>query len=319
MTQGFARHPGTFSNACVVLQYCRVALLTHDPHQLAVQPCVFERQMEYLAESCNVLSFDAMANCLTRGRPFPPRSVVVTFDGGYAELLYTVQEVPERLNLCATAFVPSSMLVDGRPIWYDELEDLLIANDASAECEITIDNRPIRVSTRNQYERLASYDQLVSSLSHRPSRQQHQILDELRQCIEYEGSEADSHRRLRIHELKRLDERGCISIGGSTHHHVSPEGLTRGQQLAQVSENRDVLEEILGHEIEHFSYPFWSVLSPPTAAGEPLESFGYRTICCNNPGVVTIWTESGRYELPRVLASDRSLFRFHQRLAMSPV
>ena len=127
------------ADRCLVLQYYRVASLCHDPLQLAVKPHHFEMHVEYLAEHFHILSVDEMAAHLMDKEPFRGPSVVLTFDGGYAELLYTVQGILKQFGACATAFIPSVGMLDRGPMWYDQLEDLLVAGQACGELELFID------------------------------------------------------------------------------------------------------------------------------------------------------------------------------------
>jgi peptidoglycan/xylan/chitin deacetylase (PgdA/CDA1 family) len=80
------------TSTCLILQYHRVASLCFDPLQLAVEPYHFEQQMEYLAQNFNVVSMDEMKCHLETSQPFRQRTVAVTFDGGYSDVLYTVKK-----------------------------------------------------------------------------------------------------------------------------------------------------------------------------------------------------------------------------------
>ena len=115
-------------DTCLILQYHRVASLCFDPLQLAVEPYYFEKQIEYLAQNFNVVSIDEMKHHLETSRPFRDKSVVVTFDGGYTDVLYTAKEVLERYKVFATVFASSADIIKGGQFWWKELEDFLIAN-----------------------------------------------------------------------------------------------------------------------------------------------------------------------------------------------
>ncbi len=206
--------------SCMVAQYCRVALLDRDPLQMAVQPCNFERQMEYLAENYRVLSPEYLEYCLVRGRPFPNRSVALMFDGGYAELLYTVDEVLAQFDLSAIAFVPSSHLLEKRSRWYDELEELLIAGSSGDLADLVIDGNPVELCLRTQYDRLEAYGYLLQRLATMSPPQQREVLDQLIRAIGQTGGQFDDHRMLDAEELQRLESSGRIRIAGTTHHHV---------------------------------------------------------------------------------------------------
>ena len=57
-----------------------------EDHRSCVTPRAFAEQMRWLrTEGFSVLRFDAIAEYLESGRPFPDRSVVITFDDGFAD------------------------------------------------------------------------------------------------------------------------------------------------------------------------------------------------------------------------------------------
>ena len=313
-TQGYDRGA---SDTCVILQYSRVATLIHDPLQLSVQPYHFEQQMEYLAENYNVLSADGLAHRLTRGKAFPRRSVVLMFDGGYTDLLYTVQGVLDRLSLPAMAFVPTAHLLERRPRWYDELEDLLITHRTSGECGLVIDDEVLRLSLHNRYERFAAYDRLVSLLSRRTPVQQQEILDQIAEALPSCEGETDNHAALGAQDLKRLDEGGCVCVEGSTHHHVDPDTLNPWEQSLEIGKNKEILEEVLGRRITSFSCPFWAAHDPSAASVDVLWKLGFSLGFYSNPGSMTLYTRSTQVTLPRVRVCDRSALALHQQVAVA--
>jgi peptidoglycan/xylan/chitin deacetylase (PgdA/CDA1 family) len=79
----------------------------------AVRLDVFERQMRFICDAgYNALPLETYAACLRDGRPVPRRSVVITFDDGFADNLPGF-EILSRLKLPASVFVPVDSI--GRP------------------------------------------------------------------------------------------------------------------------------------------------------------------------------------------------------------
>jgi peptidoglycan/xylan/chitin deacetylase (PgdA/CDA1 family) len=74
--------------------------------QYGLHPETFARQMEHLARSgWSCLGFADLARLLETGAPLPDRSVVLTFDDGYADLATEVEPVLQRHGFHATAFL----------------------------------------------------------------------------------------------------------------------------------------------------------------------------------------------------------------------
>lgn len=305
------------ARTCVVLQYSRVTLLIHDPLHLAVQPFRFERQMEYLAENYNVLSADDLVYRLTKGAPFPRRSVILMFDGGYADLLYTVQGVLDRLSLSALAFVPTATVLKKGLRWYDTLENLLLPDGVCGECELVIDDEVLSLSLYDRYERFVAYTQLVSLLSRKSPAQQRAILNQIEQALPPCEGEVDGHTSLDAQELKHLDEEGNIRLGSSTHHHVDPDTLTPWERSLEIGKNKEVLEEVLGRRITFFSNPFWAIHDPSAGSMDLLWKLGFTFAYYNTSRSMTLCTKSARLTLPRITVGDVSALALHQQLALA--
>jgi peptidoglycan/xylan/chitin deacetylase (PgdA/CDA1 family) len=68
----------------------------------------FRSQMRYLAESSfNIISLKEIINCIIEQRPFPPRSVAITFDDGFKNVHDMAYPVLKEFGFGATVFLVS--------------------------------------------------------------------------------------------------------------------------------------------------------------------------------------------------------------------
>jgi len=302
----------TETNTCLILQYHRIALLHYDPLQLAVEPHKFESQMEYLSQTCNVIPMDEMYRHITTGRAFGPRTVVVTFDGGYSDILYTAKEILERYRIFATVFCPSANIMKRREFWWDRLEDYIIANCTGHGVEVEIDNYVFKRPLRTQAERFRAYAELYSIMIEQPPWQQQAILEQIGQGNELTRGEPDNHSIMDGGELKKLAESGLVTIGGYTHNCVKLPSLAPWQQVEEIVKNKTILQEVLAREIDCFCYPFGnSDGCVSTKTVEILKNAGFSLACGNLYGVVSTTHKINRYDLPRVRAGNCNVYAFH--------
>jgi len=302
------------TDTCLILQYHRVALLCYDPLQLAVEPYRFERQMEYLARNFNVISIDRMKHHLETSSPFREKSVVVTFDGGYTDVLYTAKEVLERYEVAATIFAGSANIMEGGQFWPKQLEDYLIANQLEGQLEVEIDCRLRKWPLMTQLDKFRAYDDLYLILSNKSPLEQRTIVEQITQSLDLQAEELDNHRTMSAQELRKLAEGGLVTIGGHTHNCVKLSSLPKWQQVEEISENKNVLEEVLGRNIEYFSYPFGSESCCRPETVGILEDIGFSLACGNSYGMVSISRETSRYELPRVKVGNWNQYTFYRFL-----
>ena len=307
-----SRHLET--DTCLVLQYHRVALLCYDPLQLAVEPYRFERQIEYLARNFNVISIDQMKHHLETSSPFREKSVVVTFDGGYTDVLYTAKEVLDRFEVFATVFASSANIIEGGRFWWKELEDSLIANQLEGQLELETDCQLRKWSLMTQLDKFRAYDDLYSILSNKTPSEQRTIVEQITESLDLQAEELDNHRTMSAQELRKLAEGGLVTIGGHTHNYVKLSSLPKWQQIEEISKNKNVLEEVLGHNIEYFSYPFGNEDCYTAETIGILEDIGFSLACGNTYGMVSISGETSRYELPRVKVGNWNQYTFYRFL-----
>jgi len=302
------------TGTCVVLQYHRVASLCHDPLQMGVAPCNFERQMEYLAEGCHVISTDDIRRHLRRGIPFAERTVAITFDIGYRDTLAAVQEVLERLALPATVFVVSTSLLGEQPFWWDLLEDLLIADELNDRLEMEIGGQPQVLPLTTQQERFRAFDRLFSLLAAQTASQRCRSMENLAHQLGLRTGDRDFHPPLRAQEVRELDARRLITIGGHTHHCVRLSALSRAQQMEEIGKNKAVLEEVLGHPIEQFSYPFGQEDSCTPQTANILRDLGFKLAFGGSYGAISTAAGAAPYDVPRVKVGNWNPYTFHKFL-----
>jgi len=299
---------------CLILQYRRVALLSHDPLRLAVQPCNFERQMEYLAANCNVISMDDVKWHLHTATPFKDHSVVVTFDGGYADVLYTARDVLWRFDIPATVFVPTAGLIEKTHFWWDALEDAVIAGGLRDRLEIDLDGQRRCWPLLSQGDRFRAFDDLYEILSGKTPPEQREIVAEIAAGREEVGRERDNHAMLGIQELKTLGDDGLITIGGYTHNVTMLSMLAEPEQMAEVGRNKQILEEILGRRIEYFAYPFGDEEWVTGSTVGVLKQLGFALSCRLCPDAIHATGSLDLFGLPRLMVGDWNPFTFYRRL-----
>jgi len=297
---------------CLVLMYHRVAQLCHDPLQWAIEPCRFESQMEYLAANCHVISMDELRQHIETAAPFEPRTVVVTFDGGYADLLYAAREILETYQIPATVFSASANIIERGQFWWDTLEDYIAANCFQGQLDIELDGQILEWPLTTEVDRYRAYHDLHSILVDKTPTGQQDILNQIILSVDLQAEELDNHRTMDAQELKELDKSDLIEIGGHTHHGVKLSSLDLRQQAQEVSKNKAVLEEILGHEIKYFSYPFGGndTRCLMGTAGT-VEVNGFSLACGNCYGAVNLTEKMDRYDLLRVKVGNWNRIAFH--------
>lgn len=92
----------------VVLMYHSIG---DNRESFTVSPIEFERQMKYLREDgFTIVSLGELLHLLKENLPFPPRSVVVTFDDGYDDNYFNAFPILKKYTIPATIFISSALI-----------------------------------------------------------------------------------------------------------------------------------------------------------------------------------------------------------------
>src|SRR4029453_10445718 len=130
-----------FASRALILMYHRVTELPNDPYLLAVTPKHFAEQLEVIRRYGVPMRLRQMVEALKDGK-VPRRAVVITFDDGYADNLYTAKPLLERYEIPATVFMTTGHIGCPHEFWWDELDRLLLQpGTLPARLELSLDCR----------------------------------------------------------------------------------------------------------------------------------------------------------------------------------
>jgi peptidoglycan/xylan/chitin deacetylase (PgdA/CDA1 family) len=306
----------------IILLYHRVADLCSDPQLLAVKPKHFAEHLEILKRKCTPLSVKDVKGAI-QGRNPPRHPVAITFDDGYADNLVNAKPLLEHYDIPATVFVATAYVGSNREFWWDDLERLILRSSALPEvlelgalsgkgCKWTLGgkhgyNADADQSWNVQHPdnptpRHALYRSLCKLLRPLSEDSRRETLDRLIVWSGADGSGRLTHLPLTREQLARLEKTGLIEIGAHTSTHALLSALPRAQQEREIQSSQTVLEEMLGHPVATFAYPFGAGGDYTAESVELVCALGFELACANFPGMV--WRRSDRFELPRLLVRD---------------
>jgi len=275
----------------LVLTYHRVVRLESDPQLLSIDPDLFEQQMSALAERFQVVRASELVDALEHKRRLPRRSVVVTFDDGYHDLLTVIKPILERHAVPATAFVSTALIGTDHEQWWDELEPLLLGEARDRDG----DAWDITMPPRNESQRV--YLETCDRLRSLDPAMRESALEALAAAKGLPRSRRPEHRMLNADEIRALAEDGLVEIGSHTMNHQMLAAVSPEAQRDEIAGGKEVLEEILGREIALFSYPYGGAEAIDEHSRELAALTGHSCAFANWFGLTFPWTD--RYAIPR--------------------
>ena len=133
---------------------------------------------------------------------------------------------------------------------------------------------------------------------------------------------------LTTRELREIHERGH-TIGCHTHTHADLGRLSMSEALAEISQSKRELEEIIDAPVDHFAYPYGMRRNSPENLRDACLELGLQTVCNSIPGLQHVghhpaciqrspWDfyESAEYNLQNLAVDGRIFERLTGRSAV---
>jgi len=325
---------GRFAPRALILLYHRVAEVTSDPQLLCVTPGHFSEHLEILRKHSHLMQVLQLTRTL-QDEDLPRRTVVITFDDGYADNLYNAKPLLERYDVPATVFVATGYLGQEREFWWDELEGLLLQPGILPEIlEMKRNGKTLKFTlgeaasySEERYRcyqgwhmemkddpspRHRVYRSLCMLLRELPGRDLRKKLDELQAWAGRETKIRPTHCTISTDELLNLAEGGLLEVGAHTKTHPILSLLTAEEQLVEVQGSKTKLEEILGRSVQGFAYPYGLQSDYTADTSAIVQQAGFKLACANFSGMV--WRGTDCFQLPRVLVRDWDGEEFSRQL-----
>jgi glycosyltransferase involved in cell wall biosynthesis/peptidoglycan/xylan/chitin deacetylase (PgdA/CDA1 family) len=307
----------------LILLYHRVTEAMSDPWSLCVTSTHFAEHLETLRRHARIIQLQELVDGLENSA-LPDRSVVITFDDGYADNLHNAKQLLERYDAPATVFITTGYIGHSREFWWDTLEKLFLRPGRLPESlHLTINGCVFQWELGE-----AAYYDPMSFWSHRRWRAQddpptprhnlyrilwehlvpmadgerRRILDELLAWAGVVSLVRSTHRSLSVEEVRALASSELVDIGAHTVTHPALAALPAALQRDEVTQSKAHLEELLGRPVSWFAYPFGSSGTYTEESVGLVRQAGFAAACSAFPNPVELRTD--RFHLPRVQVCD---------------
>lgn len=305
----------------IILAYHRVADLAADPQLLAVSPRHFAEHLEVLRRAYRPLPLRALRQRL-RGNRWRSRTLVLTFDDGYADNLRQARPLLAAAGIPATVFVTAGMVDGPHEFWWDALERVLLRTPdlpmalslviAGARCAWSLpaeqaarpsppDWHVLRVEPALS-GRESLYLELAGRLRGLDPMEREALVDQLFDWAGQPRTAPESQRALTTAELHALARDGLVEVGAHTLTHPVLSARPLEAQREEIAASKRRLETALGAPVTSFAYPFGGRGDYQPATAGLVQAAGFHCACSNFQGHVHLDTDP--YQLPRYLVRD---------------
>lgn len=216
--------------------------------ELALSDRRFTEIIRYLSDNYHLVSLDGLVAHVQSGQTDPV--VCITFDDGYIDNYHCALPVLERYDAPAAIYITTRFPQKDGWMWWYELWERVITQE---RVSVDYDGEFRAWTCLSDSMRKECYYDLVAMIRGIPLEQQHAFMKALT------GSEIRkdySEYCLDWSEIRAIDKHELITIGAHTHSHSNLNIETDDVVRKEIMSSKQILEKVLGHSIEHFSYPF---------------------------------------------------------------
>ena len=212
---------------------------------LCVKKSEFEKQMSYIAKNYNLISLEDLYKNNFKCKQF---SVAVTFDDGYKDNIEVAYPILKKNNIQATIYLVSRNIIAKPWAWWIELWNFIKKNkkiingDKTINIKKSYDKRKYFFDLKEKIKKLNYDDQInfFNTLTSNKVRENHENL------------------YLNIDDLKKIEKEKLITLGCHTHDHLCFSYFDKEIIEKQISRCKEIMEEKLKINVEHFAYPYGS-------------------------------------------------------------
>lgn len=269
----------------------------------------FFRQMKFVRDNFDVISFRDLANCEERQCPWPKRGLIITFDDGYRDNYTNAFPILKELGLTATIFLTAGHIGARELFWWD-LVAYCIKHSARASITVPqINSEPMLLTSgdaRNAVIRdVLRWLKVISESCKRT------FVSDL---AELTGISPPNHEAEPMHlnwtEVSEMATSG-FEFGSHTLTHPILTKVSEEQLVAEVGQAKTMIEQRLKREIIAFSYPVGR-FNDRVQTEVSDQGFQYAVSYQDNAAYQTGFD---RYQLPRIhVERQHSLNEFRSAL-----
>lgn len=215
---------------------------------------VFDEQMRYISQECQVLSMEDVARLCHEARPFPRKAVAVTFDDAFQNVYSVAYPILRKYAVPFTFYVSTGFVDSDRLFWVDMIEDCV---NRSVREELSLPTFALPLPLRSQEERMDACRSLKRRCKQVPNATKDLIISALiRESGVMPGQEASpNYRMVSWAQLDEMANDPLVTIGSHSHSHNVMSQVPVNDLRRDIEASLGIMAERLGRPIRHFSYP----------------------------------------------------------------
>jgi peptidoglycan/xylan/chitin deacetylase (PgdA/CDA1 family) len=290
------------SRAARILVYHRFG---NGPRRLATGQ--FEAHLAYIAKHFRPRRLTDVVARLHQGRPFEPKTVVITVDDGYEDFYSHAYPLLKSYDIPATVFLVSDFIDVQQWLWFDLLQ-ALFHKAAEGHYEMLLQGNWVSFDLSCGSSRIAAWSQVAEICLDVDSAARTEIVRAVQASLGVELPErpTQEYQPMTWDQIRSMSSE-IVDIGAHTISHPLLSRCVRSVQHAEIAGSKTLIEERIGRKVESFAYPNGLAQDFTEETVSLVRGAGLSSAVTTCPGLVR--HDAHPYRLPRISADDLSQFR----------
>jgi O-antigen/teichoic acid export membrane protein/peptidoglycan/xylan/chitin deacetylase (PgdA/CDA1 family) len=321
----FSRHrtwrikQSQLKSTLIILMYHHISNLSslelsqggYTEFDIGISQVNFEKQICHLKKNYPIFSFPEVLSMMAEKKPFPPNSIIITFDDAYADSYHNAFPILKNYNVPASIFM-TTHIIDGPDLfWWDELGE--IVRGASIEefdtkklQQLIGSNKSMAnvVKLHSLKEKMTLIEQLICCFRNLPDYNHVKAIKLLYQQLipkENKYTKTNSRRTSQvltwpqIHEMELHD----ISFGWHSRYHENMNYLSLEEIDKMFSASKELIGQKINNPLSVFVYPSGKVTAQYESSREIFIKYDFKCALTDEFGIVNIYKDD-LFSLPRI-------------------
>lgn len=284
-----------------------------DPY-MVVSTKKFEEQIKYLSKSYNIISMQEMAAYIKKKIPFPPNSVVISFDDGLKNNFINAFPILRKYNAKATIFIITGYIDTFKINWSNKFYYFM--NKIGLGELVEEFERKFSVYS-NLIDKDSSYKEIMENINYIfkykvDSSARENFMNNLYHKFDMKINKEEIKKLfLSWEEVKKMADAG-ISFGSHTSTHPVLSVLDYKEAEEEIAVSKKDIEAKLNKNIDLFAYPYGNDCSFNVDTKKILARYNFICAVSTIEGFNNL--NSDLYELKRISIVNEPFYYFKLRI-----
>ena len=286
------------------------------PSDTWISDSLFVKHLDYLRKYYHIISLQELVESLNEGK-IQERSVVITFDDGFADNYHFAYPILKKYQIPATIFLATEAVDNRKPLWIQKFNylinefgvDKIIDKTRSlldyTQFERTVNNTDSRDSLHKQLEQFLAYE-VAKQLREEFLRTLYAEFS-----ISMEDLFLENKIFLNWEEIKKMHANG-IRFGNHGGSHTPFSALSNDDQIDEVFSSKDLIKQYVKHDFLPFAYPFGQKRDFSKTSTRIIDDAGHRCILTAMPTLNH--ANTSRRELGRIVIENIPVYQLAYEL-----